>query len=216
MVPKHKLFGMVLLLVAALLINSAGASLADVESTYVDGNGKSWQGSVFYGNDVDPSAPNYQDGLRGRVDFAVYDQEKVDNSAAETALLEQLALSGRYVYVYQIFNDYENYSDSPVGTFGLLDIGGGDLDSSHFGDIGSSDDGAGVDPESASDGEWFFKGYLVAGDYSNYLIFSSSIAPVVGTYEINTFEDDDFPVIPEPSSIALFGLMAVGFVRKRK
>ncbi len=42
MVSRKKLSSVVLLLAAVLLINSAGASLVDVVSTYVDEDGARW------------------------------------------------------------------------------------------------------------------------------------------------------------------------------
>jgi len=195
---------LVLLLVATLFVQSASATLAPMlESSYYDGY-------VFYG-----AEPDYTGGLKGRIDFAVYDDR--DEYFSRNGL--HAPGTGDYVYAYQIFNDYA-VSEEAVAYFALLGINGAtiDLDS-----IGSQEDPeSGIEPGSAyfNDDEsrivWEFNGgagYILAGDHSWLLVFSSDQDLVLGSYEIRAAEN--VPV-PEPSVLALLGVGSVMILRRRK
>ncbi|MGD1041877.1 MAG: PEP-CTERM sorting domain-containing protein [Sedimentisphaerales bacterium] len=70
-----------------------------------------------------------------------------------------------------------------------------------------------LDPNpSAVQGEWKWMpgiGFITAGKYSAYLIFSSAYAPVKGSFTVKTPEESDEGIpgeVPEPSILALLGI----------
>ncbi len=197
-----------LLVIATLFVQNAGAALLPT-SSYADGVG-AWQGSSEFD----------EDGFFVRVDFAVYDIEKL-LLPAETAFVEQLDMPGRYIYAYQIRNAVEGFTEEEIGYFAIFGIGEYVLDVDED-SIGSFDDGGdGTEPSSAEFAEsnqrgiWKFEdkeeeGFSVigVGENSYFLVFSSDSAPVAGDYEIKRPEED-FPVppqIPEPATLILLGL----------
>jgi hypothetical protein len=186
----------VIVFVAALFCGDAAATLAPVlpESSHYDG-------SLFY------DLP-YDDGfLRGRIDFAVYDTELYPDEYVGAGGYP-VPGDGRYVYAYQIFNDYEA-SDVAVAAFAILGIA-----EETIGAIGSeADPESGVEPTEeyldAGEGVWQFRDALVyAGDHSYFLVLTSDNDWVEGTYRIEGPESDVLPApdtIPEPSVIVLLG-----------
>jgi len=198
-------------LASVLFANNADATLQPMlESSYHDG-------FVFYD----------EDGLNGRIDFAVYDtlhpvygDEYLDNGLEKPG-------TGRYIYAYQIFNDYLA-SEDPIAYFAIFGIDGVVIDKSTIDSIGSQEDPQkGVQPsdqyfdEDDSRVVWEFNGgdgYIITGEHSWFLIFSSTQDWIEGSYEIKGPEEDQFPVpVPEPATIALLGLgSTMIFTRKRR
>jgi hypothetical protein len=194
-----------LLVAATLFAQNASATLEPIlESSYYDGY-------VFY----------YEDGLFGRIDFAVYDT--LDDEYGDEYLDIGITKpgDGQYIYAYQIFNDYYSSAES-VAYFALLDISGDSID---IDSIGSQEDPqSGIEPGSAYLNEddykivWEFNGdagYIIAGEHSWFLIFSSDNDWVAGDYEIKG--PDDVPVpVPEPATVALLGIGSMLILLKRR
>ena len=213
-----------LLLIATLFAQNAYATLAPMlpTSTYATAVGN-WQGSTYYDEVIG------EDHLYGRIDFAVYDTEGT-MSGAEIGFVDAFATDmpqmEQYLYAYQIFNDYEEDSDKAVSYFAVFNLAETTLDVDEE-NIGSGDDSAGgvepsswsLDKDEPSDEDnsrviWNFGGGLIyKGDHSWFLVFSTDSAPVVGDYEIRS-QEPEFPV-PEPGTMALFGLGGLLFFRKR-
>jgi len=203
MTKKIRLFS--LLVAAALFAQDASATLAPIlESSYYDGY-------VFY----------YEDGLFGRIDFAVYDTSVEENSHEYLDIGITKPGDGQYIYAYQIFNDY-SFSAESVAYFALLDIIGNSIE---IDTIGSQEDPEnGIEPGSAYLNEddykivWEFNGgagYIIAGEHSWFLIFSSDNDWVPGSYEIKG--PDDVPVpVPEPATVALLGIGSMLILLKRR
>ncbi|MHC4060647.1 MAG: PEP-CTERM sorting domain-containing protein [Planctomycetota bacterium] len=194
---------LVLLLVSILLTRNAGATLMPMlESSF-------HEGYVFYD----------EGGLRGRIDFAVYDTEHAEYGDEYLDIGIEAPGEGRYIYAYQIFNDFI-VSEEAVAYFALLGI-----DESTIDGIGSQEDPeSGVQPgDTYVDGDeskavWEFNGsdmYVWAGEHSWFLLFSSEHAPVEGDYEIRGPDSVMVPA-PEPSTVALLGFGSVIFFIKRK
>ncbi|MHC4499810.1 MAG: PEP-CTERM sorting domain-containing protein [Planctomycetota bacterium] len=193
----------VLLLVLTLFARNAGATLAPMlESSF-------HEGYVFYD----------EAGLRGRIDFAVYDTEHAEYGDEYLDVGIEAPGEGRYIYAYQIFNDYF-VSEEAVAYFALLGI-----DESTVDGIGSQEDPeSGVEPgDTFLDGVesravWEFNGsdmYVWAGEHSWFLVFGSDDGPVAGDYEIRGPDSVMVPA-PEPSTVALLGLGSVIFFVKRR
>jgi hypothetical protein len=206
-----KLGCLALLFVATLFAQNASATLEPMlESSYHDG-------FVFY----------YEDNLRGRIDFAVYDTDPEPESEYFEHKDEYLDNGlekpgeGRYIYAYQIFNDYP-ISEEAVAYFALLDINGDSID---IDSIGSQEDPeAGIEPgEEYFSGEesrvvWEFNGgdgYIIAGEHSWFLVFSSEQDWTEGDYEIRGPAEVPIPV-PEPATIALLGLGSIAVLMRRR
>jgi hypothetical protein len=194
---------LVLLLVSILLTRNAGATLMPMlESSF-------HEGYVFYD----------EGGLRGRIDFAVYDTEHGEYGDEYLDIGIEAPGEGRYIYAYQIFNDFI-VSEEAVAYFALLGI-----DESTIDGIGSQEDPeSGVQPgDTYVDGDeskavWEFNGsdmYVWAGEHSWFLLFSSDHGPVEGDYEIRGPDSVMVPA-PEPSTVALLGFGSVIFFIKRK
>lgn len=185
--------------IVLLFVSSVNATIEDLlpESS-------EHQGSTYYSEYDDAS----EKWLRGRIDFAVYDTE---TSSEWTDAGFAVPGLGRYVYAYQIFNDYDGYSDLSVASFSLLDINEDLVTGTSY----EYDQFEGVDPTAIpSEGAWEFSlGVLYAGKHSSFLIFSSDRSWVAGSYEITPTEDTPLVVPdseggenPEPATIALLGL----------
>jgi len=206
-ISKTKFLGV--FFVAMLFVHSASATLAPMlTSSYHDG-------FVFYGFEV-----GYEGYLKGRIDFAVYDTEHPEYGDEYLDAGLTVPGEGRYIYAYQIFNDYAFYSEEAVAYFAVLGI-----DETTINGLGSQEDPeAGIEPgEQYVDGAesravWEFNGddgYIIAGEHSWFLVFSSDQDWVKGDYEIRG--PDQVPVpVPEPAVIVLLGLGSVSIFRRRR
>jgi hypothetical protein len=199
------------LVVATLLAQTASAAIYLPESSY-------YQGETFYSNDF----------LRGRIDYAVYDTDLYPNEFIGDDGYEAPG-EGRYIYAYQIFNNYSVSVDS-VAYFSLLGMGGAPIDG-----IDARDDGSdGIAPSDQYIGSsealavWEFKddefgdALLLAGDHSWLLVLSSANDWVRGDYEIKPAEGGPpvpggEPHVPEPATVTLLGIGGVlAFIRRRR
>ncbi|MGA2323703.1 MAG: PEP-CTERM sorting domain-containing protein [Sedimentisphaerales bacterium] len=192
------------LIIAAMLVQDA---VALPSGSYVDGNGKSWQGYKTY----------TQDGYNVVLEWAVY------NIAANPwAGSVDFSAGDQYIYAYQLFSNTTSTND--VGSFGVLDIGGNPISQTLMHETQAVANGQGITPDpnpSALQGEWKWTpvvGFITAGEYSAYLIFSSVYAPTTGSFEIKAPEEGDAGVpgeVPEPGILALFGIASAMFAAKR-
>ncbi len=194
------------LAVATLLAQTASATLQLPESSH-------YQGETFYSNDF----------LRGRIDYAVYDTETYPDEFIGADGYEAPG-SGRYIYAYQIFNNYAMSVDS-VAYFSLLGIGGAPIDG-----IDARDDGSdGIAPSyqdiGSSEAVWEFKdelgdALLLVGDHSWFLVLTSDNDWVRGNYEIEPAGGlsvpPDGPHTPEPATVTLLGIGGLLALMRRK
>ena len=158
--------------------------------------------------------------LRGRIDFAVYDTQMYPDEFIGEDGYENPG-DGRYIFVYQIFNDY-NASEEEVIYFALLDILGAPISETGAPITGTSsvDDGSGgVEPSDYPDeGVWVFENGVIFSDgHSFFLVLSSDTDWVAGDYEIK-HADDDFPIpnVPEPVSIVILGAGFLSLIAGRR
>lgn len=206
---KRKIIIFALLLVATAIVQNASATLLP-SSTYAGGH---WQGSRLY--DIDVIGGGF---LRGRIDFAVYDTLG-GNEFIEAGFTAPG--DGQYIYAYQIFNDYP-VSEEAVAYFSVFALSGDPMDA-YEDTIGSEEDtpdsgieaGGAYFTESNLRATWLFNDQILTSDeHSWFLIFRSDSAPVTGNYEISAGE---FPAVPEPCTLMLFGLGgAMMFIRRKK
>lgn len=217
MTAPQKLILLTLAFILGLLAQNASAELAT--SSYAEAVGN-WQGSAYYDEYL-----GGEDYLRGRVDFAVYDTQNLIYSA-EKAFINSIDMPemDRFLYTYQIFNDYDDISDEAVSYFAIFNPQQTVLNVD-ANNIGSKDDGAGgIEPTSESlkdDGtrvEWDFAGGLIYNDgHSWYLLFSAGGAPTAGDYEVRAPQSDEIPApIPEPATVALLGIGGVALIRRKR
>jgi len=212
-----------LLVVATFLVENASALIVLPDSTYADLVGN-WQGGRTY----------TEDNFNVLVEFAVYevgnttDVLEPGKSWTEqdlvTELVNELGMTGDYIYVYQIFQHQdEGYED--VTYFSILDVNGAAIDEVLMEGTAALDDGeGGISPApiiSETQGVWvwsFENGYISTGQHSYFLVFSRDSEPVAGSYEIKAPEDDlPIPDVPEPGTLALLGLSsAIAFMRRKK
>lgn len=194
-----------LLLITALFVENAAATLSRVlpESSY-------YQGSTYY-NDVTSDGSS----MRGRIDFAVYDTSTYQNEFVGSDGF-QAPGGGRYIYAYQIFNNYNGISEAAIESFTISSF-----DGANESDIGAQDDGQ--DGKGAtyniSQKLWQFNGgVLWAGEHSYFLVFSTNHNYTSGSYDIQASSKDPVPVpAPEPSVMALLGLgSTMILIRPRK
>jgi len=210
---------------AILCVNVAEATFSRVlpSSTH-------YQGFVYYNETVDHPLGGTVT-LRGRIDFAVYNRDNLQNGE-ETAFVDNyVATAGvseddRFIYAYQIINDVDFYSDGDVGYFEVLGLLPDESTFSINPDLMNNttavDDGAGgVAPEpvdSVEAGIWEWLDNLVEGgtDHSQFLLYSSVNDWVKGTYRMDITQEGDFPVAPEPATLAMLGAGSVMLLRRRR
>lgn len=180
-----------------------------------------YEGFVWFNETVDHPLDGTVD-LKGRIDFAVYDRDNLVGSEEITFVDNFVNLMGvaeedRYIYAYQIFNDYDGYSEGNVGYFevlGLLPDGEAtySIDSGLMNNTTGIDDGfsgAVPDPvDSVEAGVWEWLGELVdVGTHSRFLVFSSVHNWVKGTYRMDIAQQQNgIPVVPEPATLVIFGI----------
>ena len=215
-----------LVLFAAAII-MAGNATAGIVTEYLPINADyDYEGFVFYNQESENKVDG--DYLRGRIEFAVYDTSGPNGWL--DAFFEDFG-SGRYIYAYQIFNNYEGISEETVGFFAVRDVNGNPIDESLINDTGFGD-AVGMHPviPPETKGEWVFndtdaEGYIVAGEISTIIAFRSDYGPTKGSYEIREPETTQYDLlvpgdgsdIPEPATLALLGLGSVTiFLRRRK
>lgn len=201
-----------LLLVATLFVQNADATLLPYSSHY--------QGRSYFNNA----------GVTGHVDFAVYDTLGLYGNEWTGAGFAAPGV-GQYIYAYQLFSDAGSTDAIEFFTIMGIDDPPTPHDLIGINTINSQDpwenyplitEGiAPTDTEinlSETRATWEFAGgILVAGEYSWFLVFSSANDWVQGKYLMETA--GGFPISgnPEPSSMALFGVVgAMTFIRTRK
>ena len=192
-----------IIMVIAVLVQNASA----LPSSSFDG-GK-WGGYDTYSDGA---------GLNVEVVFNVYTA-----SSGEFTWGGQVSMPSTdpYIYVYQIFNS--SGSSESVKSFSLLNSDKSAVASSLMHQTCSQTDGSGgISPDpsvSATPGVWVWSagvGYLLAGDHSWYLVYSSNYAPTTGDFTVNTDSPTTPPVpTPEPCTMALFGIASVLYAAKR-
>jgi hypothetical protein len=163
----------------------------------------------------------YEGSLRGRIDFAVYDTEHPEygNEYLDNGL--EMPGDGQYIYAYQIFNDYP-VSEEAVAYFALLDINGDSIDIDSISSQEDPEVGIAPGEEYFDGGEskvvWEFNGsdgYIIVGEHSWFLVFSSNHDWVKGDYEIRGPAEVPVPM-PEPATIALLGLGSIPILMRRR
>lgn len=187
-----------LLLFATLLAQNVSATLT---SSHYDG-------STFYSTD---------DGLRGRIDFAVYD----DRGEYESLYGLEAPGTGDYIYAYQIF--HSPGINPALAYFAILGIGGAPVNGIDCHDDETEGIASTDQYFTDSEGVWEFQdeqgeGILLAGKHSWFLVLSSETDWVKGEFEIEPTEPwVPVPEIPEPGMLTLFSLGgAMMFIRRRK
>lgn len=156
-------------------------------------------------------------GMSGGVEYAVYDKQSTDfQSSAAAADFANIG-TGQYVYAYQIFTtSAEGYT--AIASFNIPGLNTAllsGLDSIDDGQEGIDGDNDGVNPL------WRFEDKLVNGAHTYFLVFSANSGPVAGTYEVEPYEGDDFPVpdnaeVPEPATMIMLALGCLPALIKRK
>jgi hypothetical protein len=188
-----------------------------------------YQGFVYYDEIVEGPFGN-DVTLRGRIDFAVYDRGNLQNSEEAAFVDNYVSLAGvseddQFIYAYQIFNDYDGFSEGEIGYFEVLGLQDDEttfsINPSLMNNTTALDDGlGGVEPEpvdSVEAGIWEWLSNLVdAGTHSQFLLYSSVNDWVKGTYRMDMAQESDFPVTPEPATLAMLGAGGAMLLRRRR
>ena len=203
-------FAKLIILIAVVTIAGATVATASLgrilpESSMSD---RYFNGTAWYDETLDNGL-----AMRGRIDFAVYD----DITEWTSEGFEDPGGTGDYLYAYQIFNDYGDYSEAYIESFSISSYGGAEV-----GSIGAQDDAMGGTEASFDTGAmlWEFEGVgglLASGEHSWLLVFRSSHAPTEGTYSL-TGAESDTPWVPnpEPASLMLLGGGALWMLNKKR
>jgi hypothetical protein len=209
---KNTSFIVSVIFAAGILTQSA---MALPYSTYGDQN--NWSGYKSYN----------EDGIKMTLIFNVYDTvahptEFTWNSSATGTTKPA---GDRYVYAYQIINDS---TSQDISLFNLLDKSKNPLSQQLMHASCSQWDGSslsvGPSPQVATQqGIWEWSaasgGLLSAGKNSWYLIFSSDNAPTKGSFKVEASSGTDPAVpgedVPEPCTLALFGIASALYAAKR-
>ena len=229
---RKKVILLSLLAMALILVSQASAAMETLLPS-----SSLYDGYTYYGETI-----TMQDGstsyMQGRIDFAVYDTQAGNEWATVTGY--ENPGNGRYVYAYQIFNNYEGYSEVPIQAFSVFGLNGADI-SVIAGSVQTAEDPLGghdVSDTVLSDTTvtWNFSFVDLDNDYtigtdghSFFLIFSSDYGWTKGDYSLEAY-NPEFPVapggdasatgdnvVPEPITVALLGLGGlIAVVRKRK
>jgi hypothetical protein len=188
-----------------------------------------YEGFVYFNETVDHPLGGTVD-LKGRIDFAVYDRDNLAGGEETSFVDDFVSLMGvaeedRFIYAYQIFNDYDGYSEGDVGYFGVLGLMPDDettfsINPSLMNNTTGVDDGAsGAAPDpvdSVEAGIWEWLADLVeVGTHSQFLLYSSVNDWVKGTYRIDIAQESDFPV-PEPATLTMLGIGSALILRRRR
>jgi hypothetical protein len=200
-----------LLVVVTLFVNNTSAALVLPYSTYGDLHG--WQGSRIYNDN----------GFNVLIEFTVYDTETYLNEFIGTDGFVNPG-QGRYIYAYQIFNHPS--ADEDIEYFSIFGIDT-TIHEATIDGLSSQDDGEEGTPTSDEyfDDDparivWEFDwGILIPGEHSYFLVFSSNYEPVVGDYEIRSFEEEGdapIPEVPEPGILTLLGIGGAMIFTKRR
>jgi len=191
------------LILALSVVHSASAKLSF--STY--GYENKWAGYKDY----------TQDNFDIRVSFNVYDTELYPNQF--NWLGDPMPEEDRYIYAYEIENMGDE-SNNEIAAFTLLYADGSAIPQHLMHLTHSQDDnngGIAPDPDATPyQGEWVWSGaygYIATGQHSWLLVFCSDHAPVKGSFEVQS--GADFPAVPEPATIVLFG-SAAGWILTRR
>lgn len=202
-----------IVMVIAVLVQDA---VALPSSSYVDGDGKSWQGYKGY----------TQDGYDVELEWVVY-----DIAANPWAGSVNFSAGDQYVYAYQLFSNTD--STTKIGSFSVLDIGGNPITQTLMHDTQAVANGQGIMPDpnpSALQGEWKWMpgiGFITAGQYSAYLIFGSASAPTAGSFTVKVPGESAPGIpgegggtgktsnIPEPGALALLGIASAMLAARR-
>jgi len=206
-VMKRVCFLSVLVIVAV----AAQDAMALPSGTYVDNNGKNWEGFKAY----------QESGYDVVLNWAVYKMS--DNPWAAQV---DFPPADNYIYAYQLFSS--TLSTKDVGYFGLLDgtPSHDPVKQALMHETQAVADGAGImtNPNPSNDNEqgiWKWTpgiGFVSAGTKSAFLIFSSIYGPTRGSFEVkeNQGEDPGVPV-PEPGTFILLGVASsIYFTRRTK
>ena len=221
---SKKVIWLSLLVTALMLASQASATL--YEDALLPASAL-YDGYTYYGEEVDGSY------MQGRIDFAVYDTTAGNEWATITGY--DNPGNGKYVYAYQIFNDYEGASQVPIQAFSVFGLDSAEI-SVIAGSVGTEEDPLGG--QDASDTAlsdttvtWNFTygatDYTIGTDeHSFFLIFSSDYSWTKGDYSLEAY-NPEFPVapggtatggnvVPEPITVALLGLGGLVAFAKRK